>query len=400
MTTRHVLATTLAGGILTGALALASSRDLAGVALSERVSFGRASGRGANVTAIVGVRSASDGGVGGGGAGGEGGGGAREADAEPRARAGEGNVTTGVREETCDWDGEVEEISMRDVERFEDAVEIVVAGFRYETDFRGHYLWRLGVPRARVVLYRRERPEVEARAWRGPCGMYGEERLLLPNHGRDAAAFWDYARWRRDSPPRAVAFVHGHVAQGYHTNCDAILTRLHAYHRGMGGDAAFAPLPNALVTFTEPTNGRYADEWPLYWFGQPVNGVRMANPETEAREGSCQDVLRTVNITLSNVDVTSCCGSFIMPGAWLRGHALSVYDALFRAVANPSADDSLTARQCFEFIVYAMFSPKFLPPGLARAEPLDRAALARWFRAARALRPQLHLPIRACSGHA
>ena len=388
MTSRRVVVTACVGVILTGALGLAANRDLAGLALSGRVTFERgfgARGKFTELGVMDDVRAARDADAS-----------SAEAEAETRQKQEMRKTTV----DSCEWSGAVQEISRADVEWFEDTVEIVVAGFRYEEDFRGHYLWRLGVPRTRLVLYRRERPEVEARAWRGPCGMYGEERVLLPNIGRDAAAFWDYARWRRDSPPSAVAFLHGHVAQGYHTNCEAILTRLHAYHRGLGGDAAFAPLPNSLVTFTEPTNGRFADEWPLYWFGQPVDGVREANPETEAREGSCEDVLKTLNITLSNVDVTSCCGSFIMPGTWLRGYDRVVYDTLHRAVANPIADDSLTARQCFEFIVYAMFSPKFLPVGLARAEPLDRATLVRWFRTARALRPELDLPVHACSGHA
>lgn len=390
MTARRALAIALAGAILTGGAVLQGRRRVVAFALEAREAFALDDSDVVNVTErrVDAVADVADAGA--------------RVEGRVDARGGDAdaaNATVMDRRATCDWSDVVEEISMRDVERFEGAMEIVVAGFRYEMDFRGHPLWRLRLPKARIVLYRRERPEVEARAWRGPCGMYGEERVMLPNHGRDAAAFWDYARWMRDSPPRAVAFLHGHIAHAYHTNCDVITTRLHAYHRGMHGDATFAPLPNSLVTLTDPTNGRFADDWPLYWFGQPVNGVHEANPETEAKEGSCQDVLKTVNITLSNVHVTSCCGSFIMPGAWLRGYDSAVYDTLHRYVADPSKDDVLTARQCFEFIVYAMFSPKFLPPGFARAEPFDRAALVSWFRAARALRPELNLPAHACSGH-
>ena len=60
--------------------------------------------------------------------------------------------------------------------------------------------------------------------------MRAEERLLLPNHGRDATAFYDYAAWRYDAPPQAVAFLHGHGALAWHTSCETVFTRITAYH--------------------------------------------------------------------------------------------------------------------------------------------------------------------------
>ena len=59
--------------------------------------------------------------------------------------------------------------------------------------------------------------------------MRAEERLLLPNHGRDAAAFYDYAAWRYDTPPQTVAFFHGHGVLAWHTARETVLTRVMLY---------------------------------------------------------------------------------------------------------------------------------------------------------------------------
>ena len=302
-----------------------------------------------------------------------------------------GNVEMKRRATTSCASGEVREISREAYEREKtDATfEVVVAGYEYVKDFHTHYIWDIHIPNLKIVVYRRENPEIEARAWRGRCDMFGEERLLFPNRGRDASAFWDYALWKYDSPPRAVAFLHGHVAQAWHTSCEAIFTRVHAYERAMRALDGFTPVPNSLVTLTDPHQGRQHYEGPLWWFGTQVNGVRETHPETEAKEGSCQEVLATLNITLSNVDVTSCCGSFILPGAWIRGHARVVYETLLKTVLDETKDDTLTARQCFEFIVYALFSPKFLQAGFARDEKFNRNGLIQWFRNARALQDEL-----------
>jgi len=109
-------------------------------------------------------------------------------------------------------------------------MELVLAGHEYATDFETHYLWVLALSNVNIVLYRRERTDLALRTWSNGCGMRAEERLLLPNHGRDAAAFYDYAKWRYDAPPQAVAFLHGHGALAWHTSCETVFTRITAYH--------------------------------------------------------------------------------------------------------------------------------------------------------------------------
>ena len=200
-----------------------------------------------------------------------------------------------------------------------------------------------------------------------PSGSLPEEmrHLELLDVFEAGGGWMAQVRWQR-SPgfffDLSREFGPEHVAQAWHTSCEAIFTRLHAYERAMYGVEGFSPVPNSLVTLTDPAHGQQSGEEPLYWFGDLSGGVREANPETEAVEGSCQDILKTVNITLSNVDVTSCCGSFILPGVWTQGHPRAVYEALFRAVVDETKDDALTSQQCFEFIVYALFSPKILCP--------------------------------------
>ena len=96
-------------------------------------------------------------------------------------------------------------------------MELVLAGHEYATDFESHYLWDLALSNVNIVLYRRERTNLPLRTWSNGCDMRAEERLLLPNHGRDAAAFYDYAKWRYDAPPQAVAFLHGHSTRSLGT---------------------------------------------------------------------------------------------------------------------------------------------------------------------------------------
>ena len=86
----------------------------------------------------------------------------------------------------------------------------------------------------RRALSSRARRLAELRTWSNGCGMRAEERLLLLNHGRDAAAFYDYAAWRYDAPPQAVAFLHGHGALAWHTSCETVFTRVTASTRVPG----------------------------------------------------------------------------------------------------------------------------------------------------------------------
>ena len=122
----------------------------------------------------------------------------------------------------------------------------------YASDFESHYLWDLALSNVNIVLYRRERKNLPLRTWSNGCDMRAEERLLLPNHGRDAAAFYDYATTRRyDAPPQAVAFLHGHGALAWHTSCETVFTRITAYHEHVllrRNDSESIPTDETVVT--------------------------------------------------------------------------------------------------------------------------------------------------------
>ena len=98
---------------------------------------------------------------------------------------------------------------------------IVVAGYSARTCFR-HYLWDLGLSNADVFIYRRVQIEEPAKSWQGPCGVRAQEVILGPNHGRDAAAFYDYVLNVYANPPAAFLFLHGHGGVGAinHITCE------------------------------------------------------------------------------------------------------------------------------------------------------------------------------------
>jgi len=70
--------------------------------------------------------------------------------------------------------------------------------------------------------------------------------------------------------------------------------------------------------------------------------------------------------------VTSCCGSFILPGKPLRLHDKKPYERLFDYVADTSVDDEISGRECFEFIVYGLFA-------VDGSSTEDVAKLQAWF---------------------
>ena len=121
----------------------------------------------------------------------------------------------------------------------------------YASDFESHYLWDLALSNVNIELYRRERKNLPLRTWSNGCGMRAEEQLLLPNHGRDAAVFYDYAAWRYDAPPQAVVFLHGHGALAWHTSCETVFTRITAYHEHVllrRNDSESIPTDQTVVT--------------------------------------------------------------------------------------------------------------------------------------------------------
>ena len=180
----------------------------------------------------------------------------------------------------------------------------------YATNFDSHYLWDLALSNVSIVLYRCERADLPLRTWSNGCGMRAEERLLLPNHGRDAAAFYDYAAWRYDAPSQAVAFLHGHGALAWHTSCETVFTRVTAYHeylvrRNASSSTGVLEVDGNFLDTTTLTFARGRKETkfePLKWNGGKKRRRLLRtsyvdaeqHPETSGR--NCRAVLNKVGV--------------------------------------------------------------------------------------------------------
>ena len=143
--------------------------------------------------------------------------------------------------------------------------DVIVGGYRYMEDDRripldeNHYIWNLNLPNSTIYWYRRVKTEIEparmsflgkklSRISNNPeCIESGkmrlEERVLPANRGRDAAALIDhilqiYDDGNSSSFPDYLLFLHGHVAHGYHTSCEAVFARTAAQYKYAQRDKA------------------------------------------------------------------------------------------------------------------------------------------------------------------
>ena len=102
------------------------------------------------------------------------------------------------------------------------------------------YVAALGLTNAQVFFYRRLSPEVPRRApLELRCGVTAHERLLLPNHGLDACAWYSYLLEHYNAlPSKGAILLHGHGA-AWHVTCEAIASRARLWyqHAAMDDDA-------------------------------------------------------------------------------------------------------------------------------------------------------------------
>ena len=289
-------------------------------------------------------------------------------------------------------------------------LEIVLAGHAYEVDFDAHYLWDLALPGVNVVLYRRERADVPLRRWTNGCGTRAEERLLLPNHGRDAAAFYDYVLWRYDAPPRAVAFMHGHGALSWHTSCEVVFTRLSLYHDHLQRStspvdsqrASDSFLDENMITLTFARGRKETQFAPLQWNGGKRRRLLRKSAigaEQHPETTSCTSVLGKVGVVIHRAPVTSCCGTFILPGKLIKNHGKHVYEALFAHVVDTRIDDQISGRECFEFIVYGLFTSSSSNDTRPLHDGADVRKLEGWFEDARRSRRSVLPKMKRCERH-
>jgi len=203
--------------------------------------------------------------------------------------------------------------------------------------------------------------------------MYAQERLLLPNYGREPAAFFDYVVEHYKQLPSAVVFLHGHGGSAWHTSCLAILSRSRRYYEAM---ASKNDVANHMITLTSRPDGSVA------WNGG--NGGQAARmggnfASENATLNACWSIIRQWNVSLGcnnsflpslvpTVGCTgfleSCCASFIIPAEKVRLHPVGFYVDIKAHVIDPAFNDQLTARACFEHIIYRLYQESTPTPSL------------------------------------
>lgn len=238
---------------------------------------------------------------------------------------------------------------------------VVIASWKNATCFE--WVYDLGLSNARVFVYRRV-GTLPPRTWDGPCNVTVEERLLIPNHGRDGAAFYDYAAEFSTNPPSAVVFVHGHGPfMSWHSTNISVASRVVAYYKDVAQRSTSVPERMVTLTADAVTGQTNLDSWHNY-------GRRRLFPSahyTAIRDEYCYRIFDTYGAIPIEGGFDSCCAQFILPGERLRMFPTAMYTAL-RDHLMTHHDDQYSGRACFEHAVYRIF----------REPPMDDDARA-WY---------------------
>ena len=231
------------------------------------------------------------------------------------------------------------------------AFHVVIAGHAENTCYQ--YVLDMGLTNALVVVYRRVSPEEPLRTWTGRCGIRVEEKLLVPNHGRDAAAFYDYLLEHYNSPPVAMAFLHSHgpfdPVPG-RQDPETVTSRLVGYYKALVNSD---PIAEHVVTLKSPSADK--SKYDGWWSHR-----RLLFPNFDVLNSSdpvCYTILDRYNVSAPEKSLESCCASFIMPGGKMTMYPYAMYLELRNYVLT-APDDQQTARECFEYIVYRIYHEK------------------------------------------
>jgi len=262
------------------------------------------------------------------------------------------------------------------------SVHIVVASYKYNEQDAGiefdgnNYLFDLRLSNADIFWYRRVQPQHVLRQVNGPCGMVLQERILLPNYGREGTAFIDHVLEVYDHPPKTLIFLHGHGAVGWHTSCESVFARSTYVYRdyarkshattSQSGTLHFtgnnSTVQNHMMTLTSSIHGT-SDFDAFKWYGINVPTAPRVPPEVlaadeigRAQQSPCWLFKQRWNQTLSRLPsppFMSCCASFIVQGVRIRRFPRSFYQDLQSVLTDESQPDQ--GRECFEYVVYAWF---------------------------------------------
>lgn len=256
-------------------------------------------------------------------------------------------------------------------------MHIVVAGYKYNQDDAGlqfghdNYLFDLRLTNAEIYWYRRVHPRQPlAPPIPGPCGMTLQERLLLPNYGREGAAFVNHVlEIYHDSLPNSIVFLHGHAAAGRHTSCDAVFSRSTLVYRDLAKGSILKDskynhsVQNHIMTLTSSIYGT-RDFHPFTWYGMDgpnasrvPTEVLLANSIGEIQKTPCwlfqQRWMHILPERSPSRQFNSCCASFVLPGKRIRRFPRAFYQDWLSVLTNTAQPDQ--GRECFEYVVYTWF---------------------------------------------
>lgn len=238
---------------------------------------------------------------------------------------------------------------------------VVIAAYEGKNCF-SHYLWELGVSNANVFVYRRVSPEKPLQQWHGPCGILVQEKLLLPNHGRECSAFHSYVIEHYNNPPLAVAFVHGHGPHASHTDCRTLVGRVRLFYRGL-----LEPLLNNeasefarhMVTLTRVA--KQGDPGYMHNATMPPTLQTLNHTEMNVTFPMCNSIFAKWSVNITFAGFSSCCAAFILPWDRVLKYPLGFHqEALNLSMQNN--EDHLTGMFCFEHVVYAWYQEPALTP--------------------------------------
>ena len=225
------------------------------------------------------------------------------------------------------------------------AVDVVIGG--HQRGESHDWLDAMGLTNARVLRYIRENPEEPLPPpAAGPCNSTIEAVGLFPNHGRDAAAFYDYVSRNYDALPELVVFVHGHGHRSWHATCRALVGRARRAYGRLAADPADDLVRSHTFTLTEYPNEPNAS----------YIGISDGYYKTFAHMpayASCLALLANLSLSLDAETSQSCCASLISPRAAIRRQPRATYEALARYIAA-EPDDYGAGVVCFEQLVWKL----------------------------------------------
>ncbi|KAG2493537.1 hypothetical protein HYH03_008351 [Edaphochlamys debaryana] len=232
----------------------------------------------------------------------------------------------------------------------------------------------MGLTNAVVYKYRKLDEGNPLRSWQLACGVAVYERLMLPNLGSEALAFYSYLlEFYNKLPNLAVFFLHDH-GEAWHVSCSSLAARSRLWYQEAveGG-----PMMGRMISFTSQEQDNITA-----WYGGPngpaartrngIRGLLQSNPGADVIHQEARDIAVKWKVPTDNPPglFMQCCASFIVPSKALAALPAGFYRDMLRFLAK-TKDTLESGKAALEFSVWRLFS----------TDTLDDTALAFYNRA-------------------